>query len=142
MADQNKDGTKPISSGLQPGPSEHLIAGMPQMATASSTTTGTTQTTSRTSSTGSATANMDGKTTKVADTVKESGARFAEEAKQYAGDMANLAKEKSRTLFSQQKETAVGQVDSISQALRNTAQNMQGGGQDQIGQYIEMAADK
>jgi hypothetical protein len=77
-----------------------------------------------------------------ADAVKETGARVASEAKQYAGDMANKAKEKGRTMFDQQKETAVGQVDSVARAFRNTADHLQGEGQAQVGRYIAMAADQ
>lgn len=167
MADQNTDPTKPIASGLQPGPTEHLAtttSGLTSAAGSSGTidTTGTTGTTvgatgatgttgvtgAKTTSTGSQTGSSVKEsaaalTAKATDTVKQSTVRIAEEAKQYAGDMANLAKDKSRTLFDQQKDTAIGKVDSVVNAIRSTAQNLQGDQQQQqIGRYINMAADK
>jgi hypothetical protein len=112
MPNQNKEDITPMSSGIEPSP--YGDAG------------------------GVNSGSMAGKASK---TVKESGARIADEARQYAGDMANLAKEKSRSAFQHQKEAAVGQVDSVAHALRSTADRMQGEGQAQAGRYIGMAAD-
>jgi hypothetical protein len=76
------------------------------------------------------------------DSIKESGTRLATEAKQYAGDMANRAKEKGRSMFEQQKESAVGQVSSVANAFRGTADQLQGEGQAQVARYITLAADQ
>lgn len=77
-----------------------------------------------------------------AGSMRESGSRMASGAKQYAGDIANRAKEKSRTMFEQQKETAVGQVDNVASAIRSTASQLQGQGQGQVAHYVEMVADQ
>lgn len=140
MADQNKDETKPILSGLQPGPTEHWADTDEQLNTTPGGTGGYRQSTS--SSAAGSTGDAGDTAKSAAQSMKESGAQFADEAKRYASDMTDLAKEKSRSLFQQQKETTVGQVDSVAHAFRNTAQSLHGEGQDQIGHYIEMAADK
>ncbi len=137
MADQNKDETKPILSGLQPGPGENLLDTTSQSDSMSGVSGNTRSATGASSADG-----VSGMAAKAKESVKASSARFADEAKQYASDMADIAKEKSRTLFQQQKETAVGQVDSVAHAFRSTAQNLQGEGQGQVGRYIEMAADR
>ncbi len=137
MADQNKDETKPILSGLQPGPGEHLTNPDEEAGSTVNASSSNMHSASNT-----AASSVSGTAKKAAASVKESGARFADEAKHYASDMANIAKEKSQTMFQQQKDTALGQVGSITHAFRSTAQNLQGEGQDQIGRYIDMAADK
>jgi hypothetical protein len=76
------------------------------------------------------------------ESVKESGARIASEAKQYAGDMALRAKEKGRSMFEQQKDNAVGQVSSVAHAFRSTADHLQEDGQAQAAKYIALAADQ
>jgi len=74
--------------------------------------------------------------------IKEGTSKLASGARQYADDMASRAKEKGRTMFDQQKETAVGQVSTVASAIRSTASQLQGDGQDQIARYINMAADQ
>lgn len=76
------------------------------------------------------------------DSVKQNSSRIAGEAKQYAGDMANRAKDKGRSVFSEKKDSAIGQMDTVAQALRTTAQQIQEGGQPQVARYIGMAADQ
>jgi hypothetical protein len=65
-----------------------------------------------------------------------------DEAKQYAQDMADRAKEQGRTMFDEQKVSAAGTVDSAANAFRNTAQQLQGEGNAQTGRYVEMFADQ
>jgi len=168
MADEYKDGKKPISSGMEPGPTEHRRDDMPHMAGTPLSTSGATGTT--TSAAGSSGGmgmesmsqrNLSGQTqsgqtqsgqtqsgqpqsgqTISSGNMKENSARMASTAKQYAGDVANRAKEKSRTVFEQQKESTIGQVGNIAHAIRSTADNLHGDGQDQIARYITMAADQ
>ncbi|WP_151633862.1 hypothetical protein [Noviherbaspirillum aerium] len=198
MADQNKDGKAPISSGVQPGPGERLqdaaslasgtsgssgitgTTGTPgtlgatgtsntpgaSSATGTSGTTGTRGTSGTASSAAgssggieadvltsgsmgtSGTTGMSGMSgtsdtmSSTKDKVKESSARIAEQARQYAGDMASRVKETSRTMFDERKETAVGQVDNVANVIRNTASQLHGQGQDQVAQYVEMLADQ
>lgn len=120
MALENKDQSKPTASGME----SSLTGGGPSVSTGGSTTGGT-----------SSTAQM-------RDSLKEGTAGMTASARQYAGDMASLAKEKSRTMFEQQKESALGQVSSVAGAIRNTAQNLQGEGQDQTARYVQMIADQ
>lgn len=193
MADQNKDGKAPISTGVQPGPGERLqdAASLASGTSGASGTTGTMGTTgtlgaagtSNTpgkssatgtpASTGTASSaagssggieadvltsggvgtgtgkaygnnasDMSGTMASATDKVKESSARIAEQARQYAGDMASQLKESSRTMFDQRKETAVGQVDNVANVIRSTASQLHGQGQDQVAQYVEMLADQ
>jgi hypothetical protein len=67
---------------------------------------------------------------------------MASTVKQYAGDMAGRAKDKGRTLFEQQKGTALDQVGKVAQAIRSTAGNLQESGQDQTARYVHMIADQ
>lgn len=147
MADQNKDGTSPIASGLQPGPGEHL---QPTATAGASTTTGSSagSTTSSMGSMGAggqgagATSGTGADKTFSTQAIKEGGTRIANEAKQYAGDVASRAKEKGRTVFEEQKETAVSQVDNVANAIRSTASQLEGQGQGQVARYVGMLADQ
>jgi len=98
----------------------------------SSGNTGTTGTTGGTSDTMST----------AKEKVKESSARIAEQARQYAGDLTSRVKESSRSMFDERKETAVGQVDNVANVIRSTASQLQGQGQDQVAHYVEMLADQ
>ena len=111
---ENKDQSKPIAGG---------------------TTTGTSVSGTGVLTGGSGTAQM-------RDNPNESSAGMAASARQYADDMASRAKEKGRSLFDQQKESALGQVSSVAGAIRNTAQNLQGEGQDQTARYVQLIADQ
>lgn len=138
MADENKDRNKPIASGMEPGPSEHLRDETTQstasLLSAGSPTASTTGRTGGTSSTGA--------TAQARDSLKGSTADMASTARQYAGDMASRAKEKGRSMFEEQKDSALGQVGSVAHAIRNTANNLQGEGQDQTARYVQMIADQ
>jgi hypothetical protein len=146
MADENKDRSKPIASGIEPGPTEHLSgetsqstasllsAGSPAVTTTGTATGGESLRAGRTGGTGTS---QQGR-----DSFKGSTADMASTAKQYAGDMASRAKEKGRTMFEQQKDSALGQVGSVADAIRNTANNLQGEGQDQTARYVQMIADQ
>lgn len=163
MADQNKDGTTPIASGLQPGPGENLQSATTAGAAGTSTSTSTSALTSPSATAGSSsgtastamgsgrtsdmqgsgsTAGMGSDKTFSTQAIKESGTRIASEAKQYAGDVANRAKEKGRTVFEEQKETAVSQVDNVATAIRSTASQLEGQGQGQVARYVGMVADQ
>lgn len=74
--------------------------------------------------------------------VKQTGMRMVDEARQYADDIANRAKDKGRSMFEQQKDTAVGQLDTVANALRSTAGQLHGDGKQQVARYIDMAADE
>lgn len=134
MADHNTDPTSrpPLQSGPQVAGDQIYSSNPVQPMQASAT--------------GSDTGNMHGGGTGIQSStiasVKETSGRIADEAKHYAGDMANRAKDKGRTLFAQQKDSAVGQLDSVTHALRNTADQLQGEGQPQVARYIGMAADQ
>lgn len=162
MADNSDFGSKPISSGKAPGPQESLRddsilstnttqamnntdgtnrTSMQGGSTNTTNTTGSgTSGTYSTSGTSSTAGTVSGGS--AIDGIKQSGSAIAADAKQYAGDLANRAKEKGRTLFEQQKETAVGQVGSVANAIRSTASNLQGEGQDTTARYVNMIADQ
>lgn len=146
MADENKDSMKPISSGVEPGPTEHRRDDMQAAGTGAATgmpTTGSTSAASGTMGTGSAgTAGTSSTYGSTRDRLRESTAGMTSTAKQYAGDMASRAKDKSRSMFEQQKVSALGQVGSVAQAIRSTASNLQGEGQDQTARYVNMIADQ
>lgn len=140
MADENKDSTKPISSGVAPGPNEHR---RDESALTSGGTFATGAATSASSATGASTTQGTGTSYgSTRDRLRESTADMATTAKNYAGDMASRAKDKGRTMFEQQKESALGQVGSVAQAIRSTANNLQGEGQDQTARYVQMIADQ
>ena len=131
MADENKDSSKPISSGVAPGPSEHRRDDI-------------TQTAGNPYATGTASADNDigASSASTRDRLRESTAGMASTARNYAGDVASRAKDKGRTMFEQQKESALGQVGNVAQAIRSTASNLQGEGQDQTARYVQMIADQ
>lgn len=153
MADENKESIKPISSGVEPGPTEHRRDDMQAAGAGAATgmpttgsTTGSTAAGSGTMGTGSAgstgTSGSSSTYGSTRDRLRESTAGMTSTAKQYAGDMATRAKDKSRTMFEQQKVSALGQVGSVAQAIRSTASNLQGEGQDQTARYVNMIADQ
>jgi hypothetical protein len=172
MADNSDFGSKPISSGKAPGPHESLrddsilstntsqamdntegtnrssLQGSTTGATgtgttnAGSSTSGMSGTSSTYGASGSSSSSGSVSGGSTIDGLKQSGSALASDAKQYAGDLANRAKEKGRTLFEQQKETAVGQVGSVANAIRSTASNLQGEGQDTTARYVNMLADQ
>lgn len=134
MADQNTDPTNrpPLPSGMQTA-GEQIYSRDPAQPMQASDTW---------SAAGGSTGSGTGTQSSTIASVKESGGRIAGEARQYAGDMANRAKDKGRSLFEQQKESAVGQLGGVAHALRSTADQMQGDGQPQVARYIGMAADQ
>ncbi|HEY0845886.1 MAG TPA: hypothetical protein VGE12_11000 [Noviherbaspirillum sp.] len=139
MADQDKDRMNQgsLTGGTQTGTGVGMQDSTPsQPSRGASSSAGNV-----TGSSGGTGAGMSGKPSATG-SIKESGSKIANEARKYAGDMTNRAKEKGRTMFDQQKETAVGQVHSVAHAFRNTAGNLQGEGQNQVARYIEMAADQ
>jgi hypothetical protein len=71
-----------------------------------------------------------------------SGRRTVDEAKEYAGKIAGRAKEQGRSMFDRQKDSAAKQVDSVVNAFRNTAGQLEGEGQSQTGRYVNMTADR
>lgn len=73
---------------------------------------------------------------------KDTAANLAGQARQYAGDMTVRAKDKGRSMFEQQKDAAVGQLDNVADALRRTASELQQSTSPQVAQYIDMAADQ
>ncbi|HEY8607856.1 MAG TPA: hypothetical protein VIM12_12145 [Noviherbaspirillum sp.] len=152
MADQNQDGKGMISSGAQPGPGERLRDDAPQAAgspgiTGSQTSAaggsggGTASDLGIGASSGGSTYSSGG-STYASGGIRQTGSRVADNARQYAGDIASKAKEKSRSMFDQQKETAIGQVSTVASAIRSTADNLQGEGQDQVARYVGMLADQ
>lgn len=140
MADENKDSINPISSGVAPGPNEHRRDDTTQ--SAGSAYTAGTATTASSLGAGSAASGAATSPGSTRDRLRESTADMAATAKNYAGDMASRAKDKGRTMFEQQKESALGQVGSVAQAIRSTATNLQGEGQDQTARYVQMIADQ
>jgi len=78
----------------------------------------------------------------VGTTSSASGKRTVDEAKEYAGKVAGRAKEQGRSLFDRQKDSATKQVDSVVNAFRNTAGQLEGEGQSQTGRYVNMTADR
>jgi hypothetical protein len=137
MADQNDDwksATPPV--GMQAGSNDGLRSN-----------TGNGSTSSAAGSSGGMGADMTGGSGMsgkafTADSVRESGARIASEARQYAGDMAIRAKEKGRSMFEQQKDSAAEQVSSVAHAFRSTADHLQGDGQAQVARYVGLVADQ
>jgi len=160
MADQNKDAKTPIASGVQPGPGESrqdaaLLTSGTSRASGTSNTPGASSaagssggidadvmsSSGNTGTTGNSGATSD-TIASAKDKVKESSARIAEQARQYAGDITSRVKESSRSMFDERKETAVGQVDNVANVIRSTATQLQGQGQDQVAHYVEMLADQ
>jgi len=139
MADQNQDGKGMISGGLQPGDNVSPTTGSPGKATSTASSaaggSGGIDADYAGAASGRSTSPLDGG-------LKEGTSRLATGARQYADDIASKAKEKSRTVFDQQKETAVGQVTNVASAIRSTASQLQGEGQDQVARYIGMLADQ
>jgi len=145
MADQNKDPSKPIASGMEPSPTGQLRNEAAQSTGSALTGRGPTASTAGTTvGGGMSTSNMGSSsgTAQMRDSIKDSTSGMASSARQYAGDMASRAKEKGRSMFEQQKESALGQVNSVAGAIRNTANNLQGEGQDQTARYVQMIADQ
>lgn len=120
MADENKDRKTTTSGGMEPGRSGTTAGAAGATGTAGSTA-------------------ASGQTT---DRPWESGAGMASSARHYASDVASRAKDKGRSMFEQQKESALGQVDSVAQAIRSSAGNLQGEGQDHTARYVHMIADQ
>ena len=65
-----------------------------------------------------------------------------EEAKQTAGNLAGRAKEQGRHVFDEQKHTAAKQVDSVAQAFRSAASELQGDKETRAGRYVGLAAEQ
>lgn len=65
-----------------------------------------------------------------------------QDVKQQARDMANQTKEQGKSMLEEKKGMAAGQVDSMAQAFRSTAKNLQGEGQQRTGDYVGMIADQ
>jgi len=74
--------------------------------------------------------------------LKETGSRMADEVKHHAEDIAGQAKEQGRATFEQKKERAAAQVDSVAQAFRSTAGQLQDDTPSPVGRYINMAAEQ
>jgi hypothetical protein len=145
MSDQYKDGNGPISSGTQPGPQERLrddALRTESTSDATSSNMGAASSAAGSSGAGSSSGSTSPDQKFTEESMRESAARIAGDAKQYAGDMANRAKEMGRSMFEEQKESAVDKVDGIARAVRNTASGLQGEGQDQVARYINMVADQ
>jgi cell division septum initiation protein DivIVA len=158
MVDETDGQNKPISAGKAPGPQESLRTDTTQSTTSNQmasnkpfdTSAGSTGSTGLTGSAGSttsrsglnATSGSDSTLSNATSSVKEAASGVASTAKQYAGDMASKAKDKGRTLFEERKESALGQVGSVANAIRSTASNLQGEGQDQTARYVNMIADQ
>lgn len=119
MADQSMDpaAQTPLSSGMQTGG-----AGKPQDATSGGIASGAMSSSIQ--------------------SVKNTTARLAGEARHYADNMTVQAKDKGRSMFEQQKDSAVGQLDSVADALRRTAGQLQDSTSPKVAQYIDMAADQ
>lgn len=128
MADENKERNMPLSGGNDMGQSTTGTLSGGSMGTSSTATAG-----------GTGFGSTSGQRTGAS---AQTGPGMTSTARQYAGDMASMAKEKSRSLFEQQKENALGQVGSVAHAIRNTASNLQGEGQDQTAHYVQMIADQ
>lgn len=148
MADQDKDRTNQgsLTAGMQAGSGSGMQGGTPLSAASTPSTASSAAGSSGGMDTELASTGMSDKSSGTANTatssIKAGSARLANEARQYAGDIANRAKEKSRTVFDQQKESALGQVHTVADAFRNTAGHLQGEGQDQVARYIGMVADQ
>jgi len=144
MADENKDRTPSISSGTAAGPGETLAGASGTTGTTGMKgTTGTTGTTATTSTAGTARSSTAGMASAQGmDRSSESGGTMASSARKYADDVASRAKDKSRSMFEEQKESALGQVGSVAQAIRSSAGNLKGEGQDQTARYVQMIADQ
>jgi len=146
MADENKDQSKPIASGMESSPTGQLRSDATQSTGTSSVTRSTSALTGGVPTGGdgmrTSQATATSGTTQTRQNLKESTAGMAQSARQYAGDMAVRAKEKGRTMFDQQKESALGQVSSVAGAIRSTARNLEGEGQGQTAHYIQLIADQ
>jgi hypothetical protein len=68
--------------------------------------------------------------------------QMAGEAKQQAKSMASQAAEQGKSAINQQKDNVVQKVDTVSDAIRSAADELQEGGQPQAGHYVSMVADQ
>jgi gas vesicle protein len=68
--------------------------------------------------------------------------QMAGEAKQQAKSMASQAAEQGKSAINQQKDNVVQKVDTVSDAIRSAADELQEGGQPQTGHYVSMVADQ
>lgn len=66
----------------------------------------------------------------------------ADQAKQQAKSMASQAAEQGKSAINQQKDNVVHKVDTVSDAIRSAADELQEGGQPQAGHYVSMVADQ
>lgn len=146
MADENKDQGKPIAGGIESGATGQFRSDGTQATGSSSATRGTSALTGGLPASGEGmrteSAATSGGSTPMRAKLRESTAGMADSARQYAGDMASRAKEKGRSMFDQQKESALGQVSSVAGAIRSTAHNLEGEGQGQTAHYVQMIADQ
>jgi len=74
--------------------------------------------------------------------LRGAGIRMGDEAKHYAEGMTGRVKEQGRSMFERKKATAAAQVDSVAQAIRSTAGQLQTEDQSPLGRYIGMAAEQ
>jgi len=142
MAEQNKDQSNPIASGMEPNSTGQFRQGTTQSAGSVLTGGGPVGAATGSGDMRAGTAGAGSGTTQTREKMKESTARMADSARQYAGDMASRAKEKGRSMFENQKESALGQVSSVAGAIRTTAHNLEGEGQGQTAHYVQMIADQ
>lgn len=120
MVDPNKDRTNPkVGSGQR--------AGEPSMTGSSQTTSG-----SR--------AGMDSSSGQQGGQSRAS--QMAGDAKQQAKSMASQAAEQGKSAINHQKDNVAEQVDTVSDAFRHAADDLQQGGQQQTGYYVSMVADQ
>jgi hypothetical protein len=132
MADQDKDRTNPAGQKASPGISSSGLSSNTQQRTSAAGSSGGQGDSGTSASMGGGSAND----------LKDAGRRTVDEAKQYTKDMAGHAKEQGQSMLEQQKDSAVGKVDSAAHAFRNTAEQLQGEGQSQASRYVSMFAEQ
>lgn len=73
--------------------------------------------------------------------IKEQARQVVQQAQQKAGDLAQQARDQVMSQLSSQKEQAAGTLETITNAFRQTGQQLRDNGQGAVGGFVEQAAD-
>ena len=74
--------------------------------------------------------------------VRDAAHETIESVRQEASGLASRATERGKSMLAQQKDSAARRVDSVADALRGTARQLEGGDQETAGRYASYAAER
>lgn len=72
----------------------------------------------------------------------EASEGVGQQAKAYAERIAGQVKQQGRSMFDDRRESIAHQMESVAHAFRTTADRLDGEGQEQVGRYVDMAAER